>query len=367
MTGTWVLYLPHIKTKFSLDDGQIGIALFCMALGLLISIPFIPSINKKIGIGSSTKLGIILYALSFNLPLLAPNYYALCSSLLITGLFSGFTDVSMNALVSTIEKRDSTHFMSSAHGFFSLGGFLGAGIGSILIGLLSNPALHMMLISIFILFSNWYFSKFYSTIVEEKIENIESENKFNNIRPLLGLSIVAFIIMCNEGAVEHWSNLFLFDVVQVNESQAGLGFIAFSLLMTLGRFFGDGISEKIGSFYIIIGGNAIAFIGYLLIVSTNFYFSILGFGILGVGLSVVIPEIFRLAGNTKGVPASIGISIVSGIGFAGFMTGPILLGLISTWSSLILSFIFLAFSIMIVCIFLLFGLKKNMSGNKNHV
>ena len=358
MTGTWVLYLPHIKSKFSLNDGQIGMALFCLALGLLISVPFIPSINQKIGVGRSTKAGILLYALSFNLPLIVPSYFALCCSLFLTGLLSGITDVSMNALVSTIEKRDSKHFMSSAHGFFSLGGFLGASVGSILIGLLSNPALHMMLISIFIILSNWYCSKFYNEIIEEKITEVKSENKFKNIRPFLGLSIVAFIIMCNEGAVEHWSNLFLFDVVKVNEGQAGLGFIAFSILMTLGRFLGDGISKKIGAFNIINGGTGIAFVGYLFVVSANFYLSIIGFGLLGLGLSVVIPEIFRLAGNTKGVPASVGISLVSGIGFAGFLIGPVLLGFISNWANLTLSFTFLAFSIIIAFVFVFVGLKK---------
>lgn len=353
-----MLYLPHIKSKFALNDGEIGVALFCLALGLLISIPFIPYLNKKFGVGRSTQVGILLYALSFNFPLIAPSYYALCASLVLTGLLSGFTDVSVNALVSTIEKRDSEHFMSSAHGFFSLGGFLGAGIGSILIGLLSNPALHMILISVFIFFTNWYFSKYYHRVVEQKLVAVKSENKFKNIRPLLGLSIVAFIIMCNEGAVEHWSNLFLFDIVQVGESKAGLGFIAFSLFMTIGRFLGDGISKKIGAFNIIRGGIAIAFVGYLLIVCANFYLSIIGFGILGLGLSVVIPEIFRLAGNTKDVPASVGISLVSGIGFAGFLTGPVILGFISNWSSLVFSFAFLAFSVVVAFGLVVLGVRR---------
>ncbi len=359
MTGTWVLYLPHIKNKFLLNDGQIGMALFSLALGLLISIPFIPTINQKIGIGNSTKIGVLLYALSFNFPLIAPSYFVLCGCLFLTGILSGFTDVSMNALVSTIEKNDAKHFMSSAHGFFSLGGFIGAGIGSILMTLLANPVLHMLFISVFIFFSNWYFSKYYEKIVDEKVvETKSSKNKFKNVRPLLGLSIVAFIIMINEGAVEHWSNLFLFDVVQVQESQAGYGFIAFSLLMTLGRFLGDGISEKIGAFNIISAGTAIAFMGYLCVVSANFYLSIIGFGVLGLGLSVVIPEIFRLAGTTKGVPSSVGISLVSGIGFLGFLIGPVLLGFISNWSNLTSSFTFLAFSIIIAFALVLFGLKK---------
>ena len=48
MTGTWVLYLPHVKNKFGLADNQVGKALFCVAMGLLLSIPFTPHINKKL-------------------------------------------------------------------------------------------------------------------------------------------------------------------------------------------------------------------------------------------------------------------------------------------------------------------------------
>jgi len=126
MIGTWVLYLPHVKNKLNLNDAQIGVALFCVALGALLIIPSIPYLNKKFGVGRSTKIGIVLFALSFNLPLIAPSYVTLCIALFLTGMCSGFTDVSMNALVSTIEKNDSLHIMSAAHGFFSLGGFLGA-------------------------------------------------------------------------------------------------------------------------------------------------------------------------------------------------------------------------------------------------
>ncbi len=203
------------------------------ALGLLISIPFVPYINKKIGVGRSTKIGIISLALLFNLPLLAPNYLLLCTCLLLIGVFSGFTDISMNALVSNIEKKDNQNFMSAAHGFFSLGGFIGAGIGSLLMSQFSNPSFHMLGISIFIILTSIVFSRNYQSI--ENIPILESKEKtriFSHLKPLLVLSIIAFIVMFNEGAVEHWSNLFLFDVVHVTESQAGFGFVIFSLTMT---------------------------------------------------------------------------------------------------------------------------------------
>lgn len=358
MTGTWVLYLPHVKTKFGLNDSEIGVALFFLALGLLISIPFIPFINRKIGVGRSTKWGIILYALVFNLPLLTPNYWMLCACLLVVGICSGFTDISMNALVSTIEKEKETHIMSAAHGFFSLGGFVGAGIGSFLIAAIANPVGHMLVVSLFIIGTNLYLSNHYNKVEEAVLANDSHDNKLKHIRPLLGLSIVAFVIMFNEGAVEHWSNLFLFDMVQVSEQKAGLGFIAFSLCMTIGRFLGDGISKKIGPIKIIAGGCIISFFGYLCVVTTNLFLSVLGFGILGLGLSVVIPEIYRLAGKTKGVLASVGISIVSGIGFAGFLIGPVILGFISNWANLVWSFAFLAISIILAVSLTIFNLNR---------
>ena len=358
MTGTWVLYLPHVKNKFGINDAEIGIALFCLAMGLLFSIPFIPYVNKKIGVGNSTKFGIILFALAFNLPLLASSYVLLCSCLFLTGFFSGFTDVSMNALVSTIEKKDNAYFMSAAHGFFSLGGFIGAGIGSLLLPYINVPFQHMLGISIIIIISNVLLSKHYVAVVEEKLTGQDKTSSFSNFLPLFGLAMVAFIIMLNEGAVEHWSNLFLFDVVQVTESKAGLGFIAFSLCMTIGRFLGDGISKRFGTILLLSMGCCLAIIAYCLVIVSNLITAVVGFGLLGFGLSVIVPELFRLAGQTKDVPASVGISIVSGIGFAGFLAGPVILGFISDQTNLTSSFYFLGASIVIAFIFILVRLRK---------
>lgn len=359
LIGTWVLYLPYIKMKFELNDSQVGVALFFTACGLLVSIPVVPFINKKIGTGRSTKIGVIVFALLFNLPLLAPSYTLLCTSLFLTGIFSGFTDVSMNALVSIIEKREKQNFMSAAHGFFSLGGFIGAGIGSFLISRFSNPSYHMLLMSSFVILTTLLLSNKYEKIIEPLQEKSkDGTNIFKNIKPVLGLSIVAFIIMFSEGAVEHWSNLFLFDVVHVSESQAGFGFVLFSLTMTLGRFLGDGISKKIGAIKTISYGCLIAIAGYFLILKVNFYVSVLGFGVLGLGLSVIIPELFRLAGKTKYVNTSVAISIVSGIGFIGFLVGPVLLGFISNWSNLIMSYAFLLILVVIALSIIMFHLRS---------
>ena len=109
--------------------------------------------------------------------------------------------------------------------------------------------------------------------------------------------------------------------------------------MTIGRFFGDGISAKIGSVKTILIGCFLACAGYLLILYKELAVAVIGFGIIGTGLSVIIPELFRMAGKAKGISASAAISFVSGMGFLGFLLGPIVLGFISNAFSLVKSFL----------------------------
>ena len=107
IVGTWVLYIPYVKSKLTLDDSQIGFALFCVAAGILTFLPLVPYLSKKIRLGRLTFFAIVLFALAFIFPVLMPNYVFLCVSLFIVGVFSGITDIAMNALVSEIEKKDS--------------------------------------------------------------------------------------------------------------------------------------------------------------------------------------------------------------------------------------------------------------------
>ena len=78
LIGTWVLYIPQIKHKFLLNDAELGFALFFNAFGLLLGITLVPFINKKIGAGFSTKIGITFLCITFNLLMLAPSYLFFC-------------------------------------------------------------------------------------------------------------------------------------------------------------------------------------------------------------------------------------------------------------------------------------------------
>lgn len=339
VTGTWVIYIPAVKEKLGIDDGQVGLALFAFSMGLLAIIPFSASITSKIGLGKATVVGISAFSLAMILPMVAATYVALCGALFLAGAMASLTDISMNALVSELEKEDDIHFMSAAHGFFSLGGVLGAGIGSLILPFFEVPAQHLMLVAIIVMATNALLAGAYWGQRSTEAEREEGGIKWQLIRPLFGLVLLAMLVMGSEGAIEHWSKLYLLEVVEVSSEQlAGFGFVAFSATMTLGRFLGDGISDRFGPYTLIVGGTGLAAVGFLSVLTATLWPAMFGFALIGLGFSVVIPEVFRLAGRAKNVSSAEGIAVVAGLGYVGFLASPALLGFLSDWSSLRLSF-----------------------------
>ncbi len=149
--------------------------------------------------------------------------------------------------------------------------------------------------------------------------------------------------MGSEGAIVDWSGLYLKEVSIAPEALWGAGFLGFQITMTLGRFMGDAVSEKLGSVKMIALGTVLALAGYGLVLTENTYLAIAGFALGGLGFSVMIPEVFRIGGNVKGVDSSKGIAFIAGTGYAGFLCAPPILGFLAETSSLKTSFIALFF------------------------
>ena len=334
--GTWAIYIPSVKEDLGINKATLGIAIFFLSLGVFTIFPIASKIINRIGVGRATFVGLILSSIAALFPLLAPGFLSLATALFLFGATNGFTDISMNTLVTEIEKEDRQKFMSASHGFFSLGGVL-AGLGSFLIPFLDNRGLHMLLAVLLVLTVNFMFYRRYHKVVAAPIE--KEGFSFRNFKPLMLIGVVSFVIMGSEGAIVDWSGLFLKEVSLAPEAVWGAGFLGFQAFMTLGRFLGDSISSRIGSVKIVALGSVIAIIGYLLVLTTDMYLAIAGFALTGLGFSVIVPELFRIGGNVKGVESSQGVAFIAGTGYSGFLVGPVILGFIAEQFSLSLSFI----------------------------
>jgi fucose permease len=345
--GTWAIYIPTVKEDLAIDKSQLGMAIFFLSLGVFTIFPVAAKIINRVGVGKTMGLSLFVLCITALLPLLAPNLYALMGALFLFGASSGITDISMNTLVTELEKEDKTKFMSAAHGFFSLGGVL-AGLGSFFILKLDNPPLHMLLAVVLVIGVNFLFMKRYYHLKAAPVEKEPFSLKV--FKPLLLLGVVSFVSMGSEGAIVDWSGLYLKEISMAPETLWGLGFLAFSTMMTLGRFLGDAVSTKLGSVKIVALGAFVAILGYGLVLTTETILAIMGFALCGLGFSVMVPELFRIGGNVKGVESSQGVSFIAGMGYSGFLLAPPLLGYVAKTSSLVSCFV-----IMLCCAILVLG------------
>ena len=333
--GTWAIYIPYVQEKLAIDKSELGIAIFFLSLGVFTVFPFASRIINRLGVGKSTEFGVYFCSLFALFPLVAPNYLTLCASLFLLGVGNGFTDIAMNTLVSEIELKDKKNFMSAAHGFFSLGGVL-VGLGSFAAPTLDNPPLHMAVSVVIILVINLLLFRHYRHIKAAPIERKGWD--WNLLKPLFLLSFVAFVAMSSEGAIIDWSSLYLKEVTLAPAGLIGSGFLAFSVAMTFGRFLGDAISQRLGSYRLLALGALIAIVGFGFVLIGATIWALIGFALTGLGFSVMVPELFRIGGKVPGVDSAQGISFIAGSGYTGFMLGPVLLGFVAEAFSLKMTF-----------------------------
>ena len=353
--STWVTYIPQIAEKLAINEGKIGEAIFFSALGAFVMIRICRRYVDRVGVGRYVFFALIVYCIFFFGPFLANTYTTLCISLFFFGMAGSSFAISLNSLTATIEKQDEIYIMSRSHAFWSIGGMIGAATGSFIAVLLHNPILHISILVTIILFvqlklKHHYYGRRGDILTTEK-------RKKKNLKPLYLVAIVGLVMMVTEGAIADWSALYLKKIILLNLKYVGFGYAAFSSAMMIGRLMGDSLSKKLGSWSLITYSSLTGIIGFLLVLVIHPVISILGFFVVGLGFSVVIPEVYRLASKTHGINTADGVSFIAAISNIGFLVGPVMLGFVAELKSLHISFMVL--TVFVSLIFFIAFSKRN--------
>lgn len=346
--ATWIIYIPNIFDKLELSHGILGTALFFKAIGAFTAMPLSAKFISKHGEGKVTLFCLFAILLVGIAPIIAPSFLFLCVSLFVFGFFGGMLDIAMNAIVSYHEKNDGVKIMGSSHGFWSLGGMVGAGVGTYIATKLNAPVVHMVGLSVLLFFLALFFAKYFKSVKGDYSKD-KTKISFKSAA-VLTASLIALIVMMSEGMIADWSSLYMQDSLVDSITYIGLGYAGFSMAMALGRFTSDGISVKIGSKKMISYGLIIAVIGCILIITKISYLAILGFFVIGLGLSSIIPEMFRVAANFKGIEPAKGMAVIAGTGYFGFLLGPVIFGGVAELTNLHTSFITLGCMVLLALI-----------------
>jgi fucose permease len=341
LLGSWVSRIPAVQVRLALSEGELGLVLLGMAVGVLVALSLAGGLISRFGSRTVTVTGAVAMCLILPLLALMTEPWALWIGLFAFGAAMSSMDVAMNAQAVAVEQRASKPLMSSFHASFSIGGLVGALLGAGIIALSGEPLIHFILAAIVFLVIMLGSARHLLVVSGEKSEG----GRLFRLpqRALWALGAIAFCTAIGEGAMADWSGVYLTQVIGATAAFAALGFAAFSLAMTIGRLLGDWLATRFDSVKIVRFGGLLTTVGLLAAIFTSQPIVVLiGFAAVGAGLANIIPLAFSAAGNFPSIPSSIGIASVATIGYAGFLAGPPLIGLVAEATSLRIALLLVA-------------------------
>ena len=327
--GLWTIRIPSIKDQLNTDYVGIGYILGTFAFGSILVMIFANEILKKFPSKVAISFsGVMQGTLWIIVPFITElNIFMFFS--FIFGCCYGIFEVAINLQASNIEKRENRSMMSGFHAFFSLGLLSGSLCTSILLELnisfFSNILSYVLiLLPLTIFFSNYLLKDFHTSLKEKS-------NIFFLWPPII--FVLVFITMTDslsEGGVDSWAALYMRDAIKVEGFYIGIATISFNAFMVLGRFMGDSIRDRLGVYLFLISLILLSIIGLLIVfIYNSLLSSVIGFSILGLGISSIIPLAYSLAGKIEGVSSAVGISIISISTYGVFMIGPAIMGFVA--------------------------------------
>lgn len=340
--ATWASRIPDIKTKLQLSDAALGLILFALPVGQMVSLPLSAALVSRFGSKSLIITGALLYPLSLILLALSGTSVALAFSLFVFGMWANLLNIAMNTQAVSVENIYGRSIMASFHGVWSLAGFAGALAGTFFVSNSISPLVHFTIICIVTGVVVW--AAYRHTVPSDVSESREKKKFF--VKPdsrILLLGMIAFCCMVCEGAMADWSGVYYQKVVQAPAYLTTIGYVAFMGTMATGRFLGDWLVTKFGVTRILqLSGVLIA--GGLLtaVILPNMATATVGFLMVGFGVSSVVPVVFSLAAKSKTMSPGAALASVSTISFLGFLIGPPVIGFVAELTSLRISFLIIA-------------------------
>lgn len=338
-SASWAPLVPLLRARLAIGDDVLGLLLLCIGIGSLATMPLSGALAARLGCRRVLMVTGMLFACALLAVTLVDSLWIAVPIILAFGALMGCIDVVINIAAVIVEKGIGRRIMSGMHAFWSLGGFVGAGLYGVWVGVLGLTA-------------------FQSTAIAAGIVLALTVGFGRNLIPYGGgggslvalprgivvfVGITAFIAFLSEGAVMDWSGVYLTAVRRMDLALAGVGFSVFSAAMLTMRFLGDRVVQRIGQCPVAVGGALLTFTGLLLVmfapVDALLY---AGFFSIGIGSANIVPVFFSLMGRQNVMPIGTAVSAVSTMGYLGILAGPAAIGFVSSTTNLQTAFGMLA-------------------------
>jgi fucose permease len=334
-----VPWIPHIKEQLDLSNYMVGVMISAIPAGAIILGLLSKKIINLIGLYWATSLTFAFFIIYISIIPFASSWYEITLLLFLFGVCDAWADTCMNVQALDIQRSYGQSLINRFHGVESIGTILGGLIAVSAIGFaLSMEQFSSIIFSLSstILISYMIFFRQkksqHKVVIRKKFQKYM--NKSGNNLYIIALILLVFTCGIEETA-SIWSAIFMKDYYASSSVISGLPYLACQISMVFGRLIGDYLTNKFGKMIILRYGVMIATLGITTVISIHSsIFSILGFSLIGLGISVTFPLILSFIGQLPNINATSGITFATWMSRVGLLISPPLIGILADITSL---------------------------------
>ncbi|MEV7278269.1 MFS transporter [Streptomyces sp. NPDC093111] len=334
-----VTRIPAIQDRYGISDGLLP--LFLAAVPVLAGVSSVLTEKLVARIGPARVLRwaqpvVLLALLGVGA---GSELWQAAVALGVFGLAVGALDASMNMLGVSLQRAYGRSIMLGFHATYSLGGIAGASLAwagahwqlSLFVSYLPVVAL---LLPVVLVGSRWYVAGERGPAAGEEGAQAPAGGGGVVFRMLLPLCLVMTFAYIGDSTVSNWSAKYLQDVLGSSEELATVPYNAYMVTTLLGRAVGDFGVRRFGAVLVVRSGAVLAALGFAVVaLAPGPWAGMAGFTVLGLGLSVIVPQTFAAAGRMFPAASDAAVARLNVFNYVGFLVGSPLVGALGdAWS-----------------------------------
>ncbi|MFD1718612.1 MFS transporter [Georgenia deserti] len=342
--SSWVTRTPAVRDAVGASTAEMGLVLFGLSVGSMTGVLSAGPLVRRWGarpVVVAGTIAILVGTASVGIASAASSAPGVFAGLLAFGIGGGLGEIGLNIEGAAVERQTGRQVLPVLHGCFSLGTVIGALVGIGLTGIAFPPAWHLLAAAaVMAALAAWALPGL-PTGTGRAVRPATDDATAGSVPEAAGtrtsvwrdsrLLLIGAVVLAMafaEGAANDWLPLLMVDGHGVSATSGSLVYAGFAAAMTLGRFTGGPVVERLGRAPVLRASAVLAVAGIAVVV---FVPSAVAAGVAvvlwGLGASLGFPVAISAAGDDPD-RASERVSAVATSGYLAFLVGPPLLGFV---------------------------------------
>ncbi|HWI44259.1 MAG TPA: MFS transporter [Nocardioides sp.] len=322
--------LPDIKDRWDLSE--LGISGVLLAIVLLAGggSAAAEAAARRTPSATVLRVGLVLVAIGAALMLAAPTWPVFVTGVGVYGVGLGAVDAATNMQAVAVERRYGRPILPSFHGGWTFGGLLGAAVTLATSHLALEWAALVVVVPLAVTTARFL----PRDSADPEADELPDLALVAAVpwRPILmvGLGMVVFYMV--DTAAQTWGAVYLDEVLEAPSRWVALATLPYLVASLAVRLAGDRLVQRYGATPVLRVGSVVACAGLAVVtLAPTWPVAVLGFTVVGTGISVVAPLSFSAAaaiagGSTERVDAV--IARFNQFNYVGGLLGAVLTGVV---------------------------------------